>query len=249
LKILVLCREYPLPLTSGEKIRSFHILKKLAQEHEVTLVSLVLDESELQYTGELEKLCRHVYPFLFNLSKKRSAFKSLFSNLPWDVVAWRSEASQEKVDELFTTEDFDLIWVNFLAMSSYVRKYSSCESRFILDQHNADELWWRNYAAKSKNVPLKIGALLNSCKVRTYQKNISGYFKTIISVSKSDAEFMTTRLDRDAVVWCIPNGVDTSFFTPVTSTDQSNVVYGCRHEHRRRHEIFSGISPHKTQNS
>ena len=78
MKILVLCRDLPLPLTSGEKIRCYHILKGLSQHHDVTLISLVHQNADLKYVEELGRFCTNVYPLRIRFLKTLSAFKSLF---------------------------------------------------------------------------------------------------------------------------------------------------------------------------
>jgi sugar transferase (PEP-CTERM/EpsH1 system associated) len=227
LKILVLCRELPLPLTSGEKIRCYHILKELAQRHEVSLVSLVLKEPELGYVEELSKLCQHVYTFRFNLSKKRSALSSVFSVLPWDVVAFNDRLVKSKISELLKTQKYDVIWVNFLAMSGYIDSSLLGDTKLILDQHNVDNLVWAGYARNSHNLAMKIFALLNLQKVKLYQNKIFKYFDTVVSVSEADAKYMREHNNSTIDIKCIPNGVDTDYFLPALVENKGNIIVLC----------------------
>ena len=50
----------PYPLLSGGQIRTFNLLKNLKDKHEITLYSLIKDESERQYIPQLKKFCKKV---------------------------------------------------------------------------------------------------------------------------------------------------------------------------------------------
>jgi hypothetical protein len=60
MKILFITEKFPYPLDSGGRIRTYHILKGLSQEHDITLVTTIEKENQRQYIPELEKVCREV---------------------------------------------------------------------------------------------------------------------------------------------------------------------------------------------
>ncbi len=63
MKILMLTPYLPYPLLSGGQIRTYNLLKKLANKHDITLFALIKDESETAYISELEKYCHQVRVF------------------------------------------------------------------------------------------------------------------------------------------------------------------------------------------
>ena len=228
MRILILCREFPLPLTSGEKIRCYHILKGLANHHEVTLVSLVHRSSELHHVEELKQFCQNIYTFEFKLSKRLSVFKMLFSLKPWDVIAFYDKEMKLKVRELINSQKFDVVWVNFLSLANYLEPDMASKSIFILDQHNVDELWWENYARESNNIVVKLLAMLNLQKVKYLQQKVLNYFNAIVCVSKEDANYMEERVPTHARIWVIPNGVDTDYFIPTgLSNNKAKIIMLC----------------------
>jgi polysaccharide biosynthesis protein PslH len=226
LKILVLCREFPLPLSSGEKIRVFHIIKGLARHHDITLVSLMLNSSELCYVEEMKRFCHSVYPFEIKLKKKLSAIRTVFSTLPWDVLAFYSEEMKIKVRELIQSQSFDILWVNFLSMSNYIESCSSSKSKRMLDLHNIDELVWQHYARYSNNLAMKIFASINQLKVESFQHKILNNYHTAVCVSQADADYMKVHYP-DVNIWLIPNGVDTEYFIPKNLSKKSNIIMLC----------------------
>ena len=94
MKILMLTPYLPYPLLSGGQIRTYNLLKKLANKHDVTLFSLIKNEEEKKYIPELKKYCEKVR--VFKRSEKpftlNNIFKTAFSTYPFLVM--RNHAPQ-----------------------------------------------------------------------------------------------------------------------------------------------------------
>src|SRR5688500_2493851 len=88
MKILMLTPYLPYPLLSGGQIRTYNLLKTLPDKHEVTLFSLIKEDSERQYIPELEKYCKKVR--VFKRSKKpftlRNILHTAISSYPFLVI-------------------------------------------------------------------------------------------------------------------------------------------------------------------
>jgi len=63
MKILMLTPYLPYPLLSGGQIRTYNLLKKLADKHEITLFALIKDQNEKRYVPEIAKFCQKVHVF------------------------------------------------------------------------------------------------------------------------------------------------------------------------------------------
>ena len=63
MKILMLTPYLPYPPSSGGQVRSYNLIKNLAENHEITLFSLIKDEAEKKYIKELEKFCKKIQVF------------------------------------------------------------------------------------------------------------------------------------------------------------------------------------------
>ena len=55
LKVNFVTYDLPYPLTSGGKIRAYHLLKSLCKDYEVTLFSYYRKESQKKYVSKLKK--------------------------------------------------------------------------------------------------------------------------------------------------------------------------------------------------
>jgi polysaccharide biosynthesis protein PslH len=182
----------------------------------------------MQYVPELKKICKEVYPFRIKLSKKLSAINMLFSLKPWDAIAFYKKEAAFKVREIIDSQNFDLVWVNFLSMANYIEPNMKSKSIYVLDQHNADELVWENYAKLSHNLAMKIFAAINLRKLRVFQKEKMKIFRAVACVSSDEAAYMKTHIPKTVATWLIPNGVDTEYFRPINSKDKrDNVIMLC----------------------
>lgn len=228
MRILVLSRAFPLPLNSGEKIRTYYVLRELSKRHKVTLITLFHRRSELDYLGDLKQICQEVYPFKLKFLKKISAAKVIFSKYPWEVIAYYNKEAKSQIKELLHSQDFDLIWVNFLSMTTYLDHNSISQTTIILDQHNADQLVWGKYALESDNIAMRLFAKLNLKRITSFQREVANLLNVVVSVSEEDASFMRNQLPADIAVWTVPNGVDINYFQPSNANNEAgNIILFC----------------------
>jgi hypothetical protein len=61
MRILFLTQVLPYPLNTGAKVRAYYVLRYLAQQHEVTLVSFVRAEDRPDYIEHLRSFCAAVH--------------------------------------------------------------------------------------------------------------------------------------------------------------------------------------------
>ena len=224
MRILVLSRAFPMPLNSGEKIRTYYVLRELSKRHEVTLITLFHQRSELDYLEGLKQICQEVYPFKLKLLKKISAAKVIFSKYPWEVIAFYKKEVKAKIRQLLSSHDFDIVWVNFLSMAVYLDHDLASRSIIILDQHNADQLVWRKYALESDNIAMRLFAGLNLKRVTSFQRKVANVVSVVVSVSEEDATFTRNQLPADIAVWTVPNGIDIEYFQPSSGDHKDKSV-------------------------
>lgn len=111
MKILMLTPYVPYPPSSGGQIRTLNLLKYLAKNHKITLVSLYKKDDEKKYISHLKKYCERIY--LCKRSEKpwavNNIFKAIFSRLPFLIIRNYSPAAKEIITELLQTNSYDVI--------------------------------------------------------------------------------------------------------------------------------------------
>jgi sugar transferase (PEP-CTERM/EpsH1 system associated) len=214
------------PPNSGAKIRMFHIIKYLSHRFDITLLSLAenLDAREL---GPLTEWCRDVKIMPEVLKRHMAALRSALSLRPYRVVKFWSPRFQQRCDAAFDQVQLDVVWVNFLNMMVYVHPPLASSSLVVLDQHNADERIWMQYAEQG-TVLRRLFGWWNLLKVRRFQERMLEHVDVLISVSEEETEFMRHRVCPSTTVWTIPNGIDTKYFRPKPlASKPGNVILFC----------------------
>ncbi len=87
--ILFLSQLLPYPLDAGPKVRSYYVLRHLAQTHDVTLVAFVRNSDTPDAVTHLQSFCRAVHTIPMTRSKlKDVAFlaQSLVTGQPFIIA-------------------------------------------------------------------------------------------------------------------------------------------------------------------
>ena len=114
MKILFLSSWFPYPPINGAKIRIYNLIRQLAKNHQVSLISQVrtLDEAEVQDNiAHLEKYCRvvKVFPAKEFSSEGMTALRGFFSLKPRSVVHSYNNAMAGLVEEEIKRGGYDIV--------------------------------------------------------------------------------------------------------------------------------------------
>ena len=85
-RILFLTQVLPYPLDAGPKIRAYYVLRYLARQHTITLVTFIRPSDPPNAVGHLKNYCQRVVtvPIYRSVWRDASAYsKSLLSGMPF----------------------------------------------------------------------------------------------------------------------------------------------------------------------
>lgn len=218
MRILVLSPTLPWPLNMGSKIRIYHVARKLARAHSVTLVSLAEKTLTEEQVKQLSSCCNELHVETLHVPRRTAVIRSFLSRYPYRVHKFQNDKLRDAVREMLEQHDYDIIWVNFLNMMSYLPPDGIRNAFVVLDQHNADELWWQRYATTGP-WHVRLFSRLNLWKLRSFQRRMLRQVDVVLSVAEEEATFMRTRVPSSCQVWTAPNGVDVEFFHSPKGTE------------------------------
>ena len=155
-RVLFLTQLLPYPLVSGAKIRGYYVLRHLASKHQVTLLSFVRSDDRPQDVAHLERFLAGVYALPIQRSwarNARAAALGLATGRPMTMVREEIGAMQDRVRQLLSTGDFDVVHADQIPMAQYGLLEPGIKTKRILDQHNAtfrlvarlsrnEQRWW-----------------------------------------------------------------------------------------------------------
>jgi glycosyltransferase involved in cell wall biosynthesis len=196
-RILFLTQVLPYPLNSGAKIRQYHMLRHLARQHEVTLVSFTRADDPPEAIEHLRGICHAVHPVPMRRSawrNVRAAVKGMLTGLP--IVIARDEVSQMEATlrRLTTENSFDVIHADQLSMAWWgrlaARMAGMPRPRTLLDEHNAIYLLTRRMADTEGN-PLRRAIMAREARAfARYERDMCREFDAMLTVTEEDREHL-----------------------------------------------------------
>ncbi len=211
MKILMLTPYLPYPLLSGGQIRTYNLLKKLANKHEVTLFSLIKDNQEKKYISELQQYCKKVK--VFKRSSKpftvKNIFKTAFSSYPFLVIRNYAPQVIKAVEEELKNNQYNLIHAETFYMMPHIPKTNTPT---ILVEQTIEYLGYESYANKA-NPLLKILLNIDINKIRKWEKYYWKACDTLIVMSEDDKKYISKEIKESKKIEVVANGVDINWFS------------------------------------
>ncbi len=204
MKILMLTPYLPFPPSSGGQVRSYNLIKNLARENEITLFSLIKNDTERQFVHELEKFCKKVN--VFNRPPKpwtlKNILKTGLSLYPFVVVRNISSEEKEAVKEELKSEKYDLIHAECFYVMPHI---PSTEVPVILVDQTIEFQVYQHFVQTTNKKLLKPLFYIDTFKIKYWELRFWRKAKKVIAVSEADKNKMqklVSGLDVDVV----PNG-------------------------------------------
>ena len=224
MRILMIATTLPYPMTSGERIRNYNLLRLASKRHEVSLAALVESKEDLEGVPHLQQFCARVETAGFD---KRSRFVRAPGMLcyalegkPPELKLLRSEELISKIKHLVSTMDFDIVEIDS-RLGLYLEELPNdlrCKS--ILMFHNFTFQQGLRIFRYERRWGKKIRKLLDSIAMFQWEPRYAMRFDRCTTVSEIDRDlYLKTnpRLQIDV----IPNGVDVQKYTPLPADNAS----------------------------
>jgi len=204
-RILFLTQVLPYPLFGGPKIRAYYMLKYLARDHEVTLVSFVREDDRPQDIAHLQQFCKEVYPVKIARSPikdGRSLVESFFSGTPIVIARDRIPAMEITLQHLVQEGLFDAIHADQTSMAYYglFAKRLHPPGKLpaaILDQHNALYLVVERQSLYERSALMRAVWRREARLLAKYEASLLRQYDTILTVTTEDKEALLDLLPEE----------------------------------------------------
>ena len=149
---LFLCHRLPFPPNKGDKIRSYALLRHLAQRGPVHLACFVDEAEDLQYLDKVRELAggRCYFERLGAGAKTWRSLMGLLTGKPLTTACFGSTRLQAWVDQSLRSLPMDDVVVFGSAMAPYLLEAPIPADRVLFDMVDIDSDKWRQYAARSR---------------------------------------------------------------------------------------------------
>lgn len=213
MKVLILDEEFPHPLNTGKRIRTFNLFSRLAARHHLTYLAYGKDGSEAFRVFDTAGL--HPIAVARRPRPKQGAglyvrlLQNLFSSEPYSVSSHWTRAFEQALAKELADSDYDLVVCEWTPYAQFIRTRTDVKTMVVA--HNIEYQIWRRYVQNEKQFVVKKYMAMQAGRMRTFEENI---FKTVsgaTAVSAPDAEVIRT-INPELPVEVVDNGVDLEYF-------------------------------------
>jgi polysaccharide biosynthesis protein PslH len=230
--LLILSPYAPFPPRSGGALRIYHLLRLLAAQHRLTLLTFAdpADAAALQPLSS--RLTLHTVPAPRPRSLLRRAVETVVSPLPDMALRNADPAYAAALARLLATESFDLVQAESIEMAGYLAQARRAGLPTVLDEFNAEALLQRRTALQDLRRPWAgrgralvggVYSLLQAAKLARYERQVLAACDRVLVVSHEDQAELR-RLFPPARLQVVYNGVDTAALTARTTQPAAATV-------------------------
>lgn len=229
-KLLFLCQTLPFPPDGGVAIRSYNILRLLANHYDVTALCFyrraVMRDVEASLAA-LRQIASRVEAFPIEQEHRKlrllvDHLASVTSGRVYTVRAYESRSFRHRLCELLSTEAFQLVHVDSLDLSAYLPLLS--KHRVICVHHNVESALLARRAAREP-AGLRRRYIMHQSRLMDREERMwCARVALNVTVSQDDQEQLRRKTEVPVVV--VPNGVDTDAFQPAPREGHGVVFVG-----------------------
>lgn len=222
MNILYVSPWFPFPPTNGSELRINALLRGLAAEHDVTLISFQRRSISEEGMGEARVLCREVQlvPWREFDPGSGRALAGFLNSKPRSVVDTYSSAMVEAIRLYMTSGNCDLIVASQLATAAYAREFGRVPALL-------EEVELGVFAQQAEEVdpfPLRVRRRLMWAKQRAYVRELLPRFAACTVVSEKERELLRRAAPDYKAVEIIPNCINLDDYLNIATPRQSNTL-------------------------
>lgn len=211
--LLFLAHRLPYPPNKGDKVRSHHWLRHLAQRYRIVLGSFIDDPADWQHVERLGTFCAemHIEPIV-RWSKTLRSAGAVLAGEALALPYFRSATLDAWVKDIVRRERIEHAFVYSSPMAQYVLDLPRLQS--IVDFVDLDSAKWADYARRK---PWPISSLygLEASRLLAFEKLVASRVDVSLFVTREEARLLCAEAPECASrIVAIENGVDSEYFSP-----------------------------------
>jgi polysaccharide biosynthesis protein PslH len=220
-RILFLSGWFPYPPDNGSKLRALNIIKQLARQHQVTLLSFGESAISAERLVAVQPWCETVQtvPYTEYHSTHWRALWGAFSAKPRYIVDTYSPQMAALVCETTARHAFDLTIAGELRTAPYARLCPTC--RVFEDVELG--VFWEQFATQEQML-LRVRYGLTWFKMARYIAGLVRQFDGCTVVSEGERTLLARTVAGYDSIAVVPNGIDPAQYTGSLGTPQPDTL-------------------------
>lgn len=213
--LLFLAHRIPYPPDKGDKIRSWHLLRHLAERATVHLGAFVDDPADMAHADRLRAICGEVQlrP-LTRAGRWPRALRGLARGEALSVALYQDQVMADWVRQILRERRVGGIFAFSSQMAPYALPHLRGR-RSVMDFVDVDSEKWRQYAAEAGPGPRRLIYAREARLLLALEKEAARRFDASLFVSPAEAALFRRLAGADAQdLRSLSNGVDFDYFDP-----------------------------------
>jgi glycosyltransferase involved in cell wall biosynthesis len=228
MRILVISPIIPFPPLGGGALRTFHLLRHLARDNDLTLIGFTCGVEPAPAPFAIRVIgVPWEEPALYREMRNEGegaarAFAELANcEHPWFVSCYESPALRAAIGDIIAAKPVDLVIVEHTCMGQFIDCLPERTLK-ILDLHNVHAFHMQR---ETERKATRSDAELEEARTIAFEKSVCAQADLCLVCSKNEA-VAAERLLGVTHIEVVPNGVDTSWFTPSRNEpDAGNLLF------------------------
>lgn len=214
MKLLFLTSQKIWPLTSGNRLRNYHLARQLGALGSVTLVELCYENEEPSNPPDDCKFDRIISLHKSTGYTPIKLIRGMAGPTALTLLNYFEPRLAAQLADILDRGQFDAVHLGGFHLSSYLSVAETACPAVLLDWHNIESELMRRYSENTGSWPKRLAAkrtatLLERSELRLLQK-----CRIHTAASERERDKLLARYP-SATVHVIPNGVDTQYFSKI----------------------------------
>jgi sugar transferase (PEP-CTERM/EpsH1 system associated) len=212
-EILFLAHRVPFPPDRGDKIRSNHLLRRIADIAPVHVGALADDAADMAQEHELAALAASHCLVRRSAPLPLAALAALGQGRPVSLAAFSSARLQRWVNHVLETQPIAAIFVFSGQMAQYVPR--AFRGRVVMDFVDVDSAKFEAYA-QAGALPRRLLYAREARLMRRFEEQTARRVTTSLFITAEERALFESRLEHGGLpdVRALGNGIDTQMFDP-----------------------------------
>ena len=211
--LLFLAHRLPYPPNKGDKLRSFHLIRHLAERYRIFLGTFVDDPQDIEFVEGIRPFCADIRVEVIRSGVKGlRGLTALCRGHSLTLAHYRSAPLKRWIDCTVDEHQIDTAFVFCSAMGQFVHDRSNL--RIVADLVDVDSAKWSQYA-RSRAFPFGWIFRRESRLLLAEERLIATRSARTVLVSAAEAELFRRLAPESANrIGFVDNGVDACYFDP-----------------------------------
>ena len=222
MKILFLSRWFPFPPNNGSKIRILNLLRILADNHQVSLLSFDDEPEKPPQVEELETICEQVITIpwkAFEPTSKRSVL-GFFNLKPRTLIDTFSNEMAQQIQSILVEQAFDVVIASQIEIASYFPYFNGRAA--IFDEIEIGIPLDRYLKSSSTCGRFRYG--ITWLKLKHYLKRMLKYYPVCTVASADERKLVIDIGIPGEQVTTIPNFIDLADYQTFSGREKTNTL-------------------------